>query len=69
MQSAEAKAALATLRSPLNEMKESLVKACELLEGMDEIQELVSKVYSTPGTDMGDFWLSFLETGFISRIR
>ena len=58
--SAEAKAALAILRNPLNETKESLAKANDLLEGLDEIQELVSQVYSTPGTEMGDFWLSFL---------
>ena len=48
---AEAKAALATPRNPLNKITDLLAKASELLEGMYWIQELVSQVYSAPGTD------------------
>ena len=59
--SAETKVTLAVLRSPLVETRESLAAASESLESMDEIKELVAQVYHSPGTDMGDFWLSFLE--------
>ena len=59
--SEEAKAALDTLRNPLQETQEVLANAYEVLEEMEEIRDIVSEVYTKPGTDMGDFWISFLE--------
>ena len=50
----EAKTALGTLRNSPHETKDKLA---EVLQGMDDILELVSQVYSTTVTEMGDFWL------------
>jgi len=52
---------LDTLRQPLIEVHDVLEDAHKDLEDSDDIKELVNKVYEKPGTDMGDFWVSFLE--------
>ena len=31
------------------------------LEDDDGMKELITRVYEKPGTDMGDFWISFME--------
>lgn len=60
-QSEVIKSRLDILRNALNETQEVLHKAHHDLQEDDEIKQLINKVYEKPGTDMGDFWLSFLE--------
>ena len=52
---------LKTLRSALTETKENLLTAHNSLEKDDWIDNTVSSIYKSTGTDMGDFWISFLE--------
>ena len=49
------------LRHPLDTQTEVLANIYQSLEEDDELNELVEKVYGKTGTDMGDFWISFLE--------
>eukprot|EP00064_Thunnus_orientalis_P017481 superscaffoldBa00003723_g17564 len=50
-----------TLRTVLTETKEALQGARSDLENNGDIYELINRVYEKPGTDMGDFWVSFME--------
>ena len=50
-----------TLRNALTETQEALQDAHSNLENDDDMIELINRVYEKPGTDMGDFWVSFLE--------
>lgn len=59
--SEDAKVCIDILRKALTESQETLNKAHMDLEDSDDIKELIHKVYKKPGTDMGDFWVSFLE--------
>ena len=52
---------LITLRSALNESQENLAAAHDSLEQDEDLLDIVQHVYKSNGTDMGDFWLSFLE--------
>ena len=52
---------LAILRNALEETKVSLASACTELEDDESIRKLVDAVYEKPGTDMGDYWVSFME--------
>ena len=52
---------LKTLRNALTETQEALQKAHKDLEEDGDVKELINRVYEKPGTDMGDFWVSFLE--------
>lgn len=52
---------LVTLRNALTEKQVDLERAHSDLEKDDYITHLIRQVYEMPGTDMGDFWLSFLE--------
>ena len=52
---------LDTLRNALTEMQQVLQKVHSDLEDDDDIKELINRVYEKPGTDMGDFWVSFME--------
>lgn len=52
---------LDTLQNSLTEKQEALQKAHSDLEDDDDIEELINRVYEKPGTDMGDFWVSFME--------
>ena len=48
------------LRNALTETQEALQTAyCDLKDG--DMKELINRVNEKPGTDMGDFWVSFLE--------
>ena len=38
-----------------------LQRANSDLENDENVKDLIKRVYEKPGTDMGDFWLSFLE--------
>ena len=42
-------------------LRRTLQKAHKDLEEDGDVKELIYRVYEKPGTDMGDFWLSFLE--------
>ena len=59
--SEDVKENLAILRNSLTETQEVLCKAQNDLWEDDGVNGLVTSVYEKPGTDMGDFWLSFLE--------
>ena len=52
---------LETLRNALTETQEVLQEAHIHLENDDGIKNLINRVYEEPGTDMGDFWVSFIE--------
>ena len=52
---------LDTLRQTLKESQENLTGAHRNLENNRDLQEIVKSVYESNGTDMGDFWLTFLE--------
>jgi len=60
-QSEVIKSSLDILRNALTETQEALHKAHNDLQEDDDIKQLINEVYEKPGTDMGDFWLSFLE--------
>ena len=49
------------LRNALTETQEALRTAYCDLENDGDMKELINRVYAKPGTDMGDFWVSFLE--------
>lgn len=49
------------LRNALTETQEALHEAHSDLENDDDMKTLINRVYEKPGTDMGDFWLSFIE--------
>lgn len=49
------------LRNALTETQEALQTAYCDLEKDGDMKELINRVYEKPGTDMGDFWVSFLE--------
>ena len=55
------KETLDILRNPLEKSQSELSEAYTKLENMQEIKDIVREVYEKPGTDMGDFWVSFLE--------
>ncbi|KAI4832260.1 hypothetical protein KUCAC02_015238, partial [Chaenocephalus aceratus] len=52
---------LNTLRNALTDTREALQAAHSNLEDDDGMKELITRVYEKPGTDMGDFWISFME--------
>ena len=56
-----AKQALRVLRSPLEHTQNTCAEAYSELESLQEIKDIVEAAYEKPGTDMGDFWSSFLE--------
>ena len=56
-----AQEALSVLRDPLNRSQQQLSTAYQVLSQLDEIKTIVEAVYEKPGTDMGDYWISFLE--------
>ena len=60
-QSENMKQYLDILRNSLNETQEAVHEAHSHLQDDHDIKELINKVYEKPGTDMGDFWVSFLE--------
>ena len=49
------------LRHALTKVHDVIEDAHKELEANDDIKELIDRVYEKPGTDMGDFWVSFLE--------
>ena len=49
------------LRNALTETQDALWKAHSDLENDAEMQQLINRVYEKPGTDIGDFWVSFLK--------
>jgi hypothetical protein len=59
--SEDVKENLDTLQNTFTETQEDLQKAHSNLEDDDDIKELINQVYKEPGTDMGDFWVSFME--------
>ena len=52
---------LSILRDALTETQEVLLEAQCNVEKYENIQYLTSRVHEKTGTDMGDFWISFLE--------
>ncbi|KAJ4940036.1 hypothetical protein JOQ06_029467 [Pogonophryne albipinna] len=52
---------LNTLRNALTDTREALQAVHSNLEDDDGMKELITRVYEKPGTDMGDFWISFME--------
>ena len=52
---------LLVLREPLKHTQTELSDAYHSLQSLDEIQKIVQEVYEKPGTNMGDYWISFLE--------
>ena len=56
-----AQEALSVLRDPLNRSQQQHSTAYQVLSQLDEIKTIVEAVYEKPGTDMGDYWISFLE--------
>ena len=52
---------LTILRKALEETKENLSSAYNNLEDDNDLQNLVDAVYEEPGTDMGGYWLSYME--------
>ncbi len=52
---------LDTLRNGLTEIQETLQEAHNDLENDNDMKELINRVYEKPDTDMGDFWVSFME--------
>ena len=49
------------LRKTHTETQEVLQRSHENLDKDDDIREIINTVYEKPGTDMGDFWISYLE--------
>ena len=52
---------LGILRNALTAPQATLLEANSCLEDDVFIKNLITKVYEKPGTDMGDFWVSFFE--------
>ena len=52
---------LQILRSALKESQDKLRSAHNCLEEDEGLNEIVRLVYKPTGTDMGDYWISFLE--------
>ena len=52
---------LNTLQNAFTKTQEDLQKAHRSLENDNDIKELINQVYTKPGTDVGDFWVLFLE--------
>ena len=52
---------LDTLRQTLKESQENLADIHRNPENDRDLQEVVQSVYESNGTDIGDFWLTFLE--------
>ena len=52
---------LDTLRQTIKESQENLADAQINLENDRDLQGIVKSVYESNGTDLGDFWLTFLE--------
>lgn len=42
-------------------LKKLCIKAHDELQNDDDMKNIIAKVYQKPDTEMGDFWLSFLE--------
>ncbi|KAL8563361.1 hypothetical protein ACOMHN_008200 [Nucella lapillus] len=49
------------VRDALTETQEAIHEAHGDLEEDDNIKDMIKSVYEKPGTDMGDFWISFME--------
>ena len=49
------------LRNPLNETQALLPEASHVLQFFPVFQDIVSQVYTAQDTDVGRYWLSFLE--------
>ena len=52
---------ISILRKALEESKDKLLSVHGELQGDESIGKLVDEMYRSPGTDIGDFWLTFLE--------
>ena len=52
---------ISTLRKALEESKEQLMAAYSDLQDDVYIEQIVDQIYQSPGTDIGDFWITFLE--------
>lgn len=52
---------LKTLHNAFTETQEALQKSLNDLEEDGDVKELINIVYEKPGTNIGDFWGSFLE--------
>ena len=52
---------LDTLRQTLTESQENLADSHRNHENDRDLQEIIKSVYESNGTDMGDFWLTFLD--------
>jgi hypothetical protein len=52
---------LDSLRNAFAETQDALWKAHSDLENDADMQQLIKRVYEKPGTDMGDFWVSFVK--------
>ena len=52
---------LKSLRAALQETQDKLRSAHSSLEEDEGLNEIVRRIYEPTGTDMGDFWVSFLE--------
>lgn len=50
------------LRNELTETQETLHEAHSGLENDDDMKTLINRDYEKPGTDMGEFCISFIET-------
>ena len=59
--SAAAQEALSIVRDPLKHSQQELSAAHTALSQIEEVQSIVQAVYEKPETDMGDYWVSFLE--------
>ncbi|KAL8565961.1 hypothetical protein ACOMHN_054946 [Nucella lapillus] len=49
------------VRNALTETQEAIHEAHGDLEEDDNMKDMIKSVYEKPGTDMGDFWISFME--------
>ncbi|KAL8608807.1 hypothetical protein ACOMHN_059489 [Nucella lapillus] len=49
------------VRNALTETQEAIHEAHGDLEKDDNMKDMIKSVYEKPGTDMGDFWISFME--------
>ena len=59
--SEEARENLSILRNALNITRDHLETVHHDLENDESLKEVVLRVYENPGTDMGDYWVTFME--------
>ncbi|KAL8573120.1 hypothetical protein ACOMHN_027380 [Nucella lapillus] len=52
---------LGIVRNALTETQEAIHEAHGDLQEDDNMKDMIKSVYEKPGTDMGDFWISFME--------